>query len=259
MTVTMEQATVAELAQSAASSLAAQLGIEVAAGVPTTAGSPAADGSASNEVVALRLQVVVGDTDSGLVMVVPASGLPAAGADAAQLVAALGAGLGEGLSRLTGTPAQVGNSEPAPPADGTGLSYEFDLAAGAETIKIQWVVEAPLGSLMSDGDPVDPPVAEGPSVAPATLPELSPAVAGGRARELQLLADVPMNVSVEVGRGSLQVRELLSLVQGSIVELDRVVGSPVDVLVNGTLVAHGDIVLVGDDLGVRITEIVEQA
>jgi flagellar motor switch protein FliN/FliY len=79
----------------------------------------------------------------------------------------------------------------------------------------------------------------------------------GRARELQLLADVPMNVTVEVGRGSLQVRELLALVQGSIVELDRVVGSPVDVMVNGTLIAHGDIVLVGDDLGVRITEIVE--
>ena len=66
-----------------------------------------------------------------------------------------------------------------------------------------------------------------------------------------------MNVTVEVGRGSLQVRELLALVQGSIVELDRVVGSPVDVMVNGTLIAHGDIVLVGDDLGVRITEIVE--
>jgi len=95
-------------------------------------------------------------------------------------------------------------------------------------------------------------------VAPATLPELTQSAAPGRARDLQLLSNVPMDVTVEIGRGSVQVRELLSLVQGSIVELDRVVGSPVDVLVNGTLVAHGDIVLVGDELGVRVTEIVEQ-
>ncbi len=255
MTATMEQAAVAELVQAAAKSLSAALGIEASAGVPIASSASAAE---AGETVALRSPVVVGDVTSGLVMVVPATGLAATGADAPQLVSALASGVGEGLSALVGTPAQVGAPEPAPPSDGTEVAFEFDLAAGSEAIKIQWVVEASLGTLMADGDPVDPPAAEGPSVAPATLPELTPAPAAGRARELQLLADVAMNVSVEVGRGSLQVRELLSLVQGSIVELDRVVGSPVDVLVNGTLVAHGDIVLVGDDLGVRITEIVEQ-
>jgi len=255
MTATMEQAAVAELAQAAAQSMAAALGVDVAAGVPVSCTEPAA---VEGETVALRSQMIVGDTTTGLVTIVPASGLSGSGVDAPQLAAALAAGVGNGITELCGTPAQVGPTEPAPPTDGTGLPYEFDLTAGAETVKIQWVVEASLGILLSDGDPVDPPVAEGPSVAPATLPELTPSAAPGRARDLQLLADVPMNVTVEVGRGSVQVRELLSLVQGSIVELDRVVGAPVDVLVNGSLVAHGDIVLVGDDLGVRITEIVEQ-
>ena len=256
MTATMEQATVAELAQAAAKTLATMLGTNVVAGIPVTAAGPI---GGAGETAVFRTQIVVGDAGSGMVMAVPAAGIPALGIDASQLVAALAAGVAEGLGALGEAPAQVAAVEPAPPSDGTGFAFEFDLNIGPEAIKIQWVVEASLGALLGDGDPVDPPGVEGPSVAPATLPELTPSSAPGHAREMQLLADVPMNVSVEVGRGSLQVRELLSLVQGSIVELDRVVGSPVDVLVNGSLVAHGDIVLVGDDLGVRITEIVEPA
>ena len=253
MTATMHEATVAELAQAAAESLAQILGVEIVAGVPTAAPAPS-DGS----LVALATTFALGEATGRLVTAVPAAGVTVGDTpiEPGQLVAALAEGVGTAVTRLKGAAVQVGSAEPAA-GDVAGASYVFDLTIGSDTLKVCWVVEASLGALITGGDPVDPPEAEGPSVAPATFPELTPHAASGRARELQLLAEVPMNVTVEVGRGSLQVRELLALVQGSIVELDRVVGSPVDVMVNGTLVAHGDIVLVGDDLGVRITEIVE--
>ena len=253
MTATMHDSTVAELAQAAAESLAQILGVAVAAGVPAPAPAPSDD-----SLVALRNTLALGEATGGLVTAVPAAGVTVGGTaiEPGQLVAAIVEGVGTGVTRLKGAAVQVGTAEPAP-SDVAGAAYAFDLTIGSDVVKICWVVEASLGALIAGGDPVDPPATEGPSVAPATFPELTPQAAPGRARELQLLADVPMHVTVEVGRGSLQVRELLALVQGSIVELDRVVGSPVDVMVNGTLIAHGDIVLVGDDLGVRITEIVE--
>lgn len=77
-----------------------------------------------------------------------------------------------------------------------------------------------------------------------------------RARGLELLRSVEMEVTVELGRTRMTVRELLSLSPGAVVELDRAAGSPADLLVNGTLIAHGEIVVVDEDFGIRITDIV---
>ena len=76
---------------------------------------------------------------------------------------------------------------------------------------------------------------------------------------LDLLADVEMGVTAELGRTRMTVRDLLALSPGSVVELDRVAGSPVDLLVNGTLIARGEVVVVDDEFGVRISEIVAKA
>jgi flagellar motor switch protein FliN len=73
---------------------------------------------------------------------------------------------------------------------------------------------------------------------------------------LDLLRDVSMEVTVELGRTRMTVRELLSLTPGAVVELDRAAGSPADLLVNGTLIARGEIVVVDEDFGIRITEII---
>jgi flagellar motor switch protein FliN/FliY len=73
---------------------------------------------------------------------------------------------------------------------------------------------------------------------------------------LDLLRDVAMEVTVELGRTRMTVRELLSLSPGAVVELDRAAGSPADLLVNGTLIARGEVVVVDEDFGIRITEIV---
>ena len=79
-------------------------------------------------------------------------------------------------------------------------------------------------------------------------------------KELNLdrVLDVKVNLSLEVGRVNLSLRELLALNQGSIIELDRLAGEPLDVLVNGTLIAKGEVVVVDDKFGVYLTDVVEQ-
>src|SRR5262245_12744085 len=80
--------------------------------------------------------------------------------------------------------------------------------------------------------------------------------ANGTDVSLDMILDVAVTLSLEVGSASLSVRELLQLNQGSVVELDRLAGEPMDVLVNGTLVAHGEVVVVNDKFGIRLTDIV---
>ncbi len=77
-----------------------------------------------------------------------------------------------------------------------------------------------------------------------------------QARRLDLLLDVPLDVSVELGRTRLTIQDLLALSPGSVVELDKVAGEPLDILVNDRLVARGEAVVVNDKFGIRITDIV---
>ena len=74
--------------------------------------------------------------------------------------------------------------------------------------------------------------------------------------DLDVILDVPVTLSLEVGRARLPIRNLLQLNQGSVVELERDAGEPFDVYVNGTLIAHGEVVVVNDRFGVRLTDVV---
>jgi len=105
------------------------------------------------------------------------------------------------------------------------------------------------------------------AVAPATAqPFQAPALDGAAATatasgndarpNIDVILDVPVTMSLEVGRAQMSVGRLLRLTQGSVVELDRSAGEPLDVLVNGTLVAHGEIVIVNDKFGIRLTDVV---
>jgi flagellar motor switch protein FliN/FliY len=75
-------------------------------------------------------------------------------------------------------------------------------------------------------------------------------------KRLELLLDVPLDIAVELGRARLSVQELLQLGPGSVIELDKVAGEPLDILVNDRLVARGEAVVVNDKFGIRITDIV---
>jgi len=77
--------------------------------------------------------------------------------------------------------------------------------------------------------------------------------------ELDVILDIPVRISMEVGATKIPIRNLLQLNQGSVVELDRLAGEPLDVLVNGTLIAHGEVVMVNDKFGIRLTDVVSQS
>ncbi|OBP15369.1 flagellar motor switch protein FliN [Rheinheimera sp. SA_1] len=77
-------------------------------------------------------------------------------------------------------------------------------------------------------------------------------------RKLETILDIPVTISMEVGRAKISIRNLLQLNQGSVVELERVAGEPLDVLVNGTLIAHGEVVVVNDKFGIRLTDVISQ-
>jgi len=75
---------------------------------------------------------------------------------------------------------------------------------------------------------------------------------------LDSILDIPVTISMEVGRSKINIRNLLQLNQGSVVELERIAGEPLDVLVNGTLIAHGEVVVVNDKFGIRLTDVISQ-
>ncbi|ARR48738.1 TPA: flagellar motor switch protein FliN [Photobacterium damselae] len=98
-------------------------------------------------------------------------------------------------------------------------------------------------------------------VQPAPLEELtddSAPVSDDERRKLDSILDIPVTISMEVGRTQISIRNLLQLNQGSVVELDRVAGESLDVMVNGTLIAHGEVVVVNDKFGIRLTDVISQ-
>ncbi|TQV86703.1 flagellar motor switch protein FliN [Aliikangiella coralliicola] len=77
--------------------------------------------------------------------------------------------------------------------------------------------------------------------------------------KLDVILDIPVSLSMEVGRTQIPIRSLLQLTQGSVVELDRLAGEPLDVMVNGTMIAHGEVVVVNEKYGIRLTDVMSPA
>lgn len=90
------------------------------------------------------------------------------------------------------------------------------------------------------------------------LQEERSTISADEKRKLETILDIPVTISMEVGRAKISIRNLLQLNQGSVVELERVAGEPLDVLVNGTLIAHGEVVVVNDKFGIRLTDVISQ-
>ncbi len=96
----------------------------------------------------------------------------------------------------------------------------------------------------------------------AQFQELRPeANTAGQSNDISMdvILDIPVTISMEIGRTMINIRHLLQLNQGSVVELDRLAGEPMDVLVNGTLIAHGEVVVVNDKFGIRLTDVISPA
>ena len=94
-------------------------------------------------------------------------------------------------------------------------------------------------------------------VAPAAFTNFAPTSGGGGAgNDINMILDIPVQLTVELGRTRIPIKNILQLAQGSVVELDALAGEPMDVLVNGFLIAQGEVVVVNDKFGIRLTDIV---
>ncbi len=95
------------------------------------------------------------------------------------------------------------------------------------------------------------------TVAPAQFANFTPTTTGGAAgNDINMILDIPVQLTVELGRTRIPIKHILQLAQGSVVELDALAGEPMDVLVNGYLIAQGEVVVVNDKFGIRLTDIV---
>jgi flagellar motor switch protein FliN/FliY len=94
------------------------------------------------------------------------------------------------------------------------------------------------------------------TVAPASFTNFSPTGPGGAGNDINMILDIPVQLTVELGRTRIPIKHILQLAQGSVVELDALAGEPMDVLVNGFLIAQGEVVVVNDKFGIRLTDIV---
>ncbi|QJA05529.1 flagellar motor switch protein FliN [Thermosulfurimonas marina] len=130
-----------------------------------------------------------------------------------------------------------------------GLGGEDDLMA-------MWEEALKEAGVEGGGEEAPSEASKAPAAEPAKLEEFREAPATGAHPELELILDIPLEVSVEIGRTKMILNDLLKLTQGSIIELNKMAGEPVEIYVNGRLMARGEVVVVNDRFGVRLTEII---
>ena len=98
-----------------------------------------------------------------------------------------------------------------------------------------------------------------PAVEKASFQDFTSAATGVQKNDIDFILDIPVQLTVELGRTKIAIKNLLQLAQGSVVELDGMAGEPMDVLVNGCLIAQGEVVVVNDKFGIRLTDITSPA
>ncbi|HEY1392744.1 MAG TPA: flagellar motor switch protein FliN [Methylibium sp.] len=94
------------------------------------------------------------------------------------------------------------------------------------------------------------------AVAPASFTNFGPGTGTAAGNDINMILDIPVQLTVELGRTRIPIKHILQLAQGSVVELDALAGEPMDVLVNGYLIAQGEVVVVNEKFGIRLTDIV---
>jgi flagellar motor switch protein FliN len=119
-----------------------------------------------------------------------------------------------------------------------------------EALAAEWEAAAAAASARSElQTPAD-------QVAPATFANFTPTGGNAPGNDINMILDIPVQLTVELGRKRIPIKNILQLAQGSVVELEAMAGEPMDVLVNGYLIAQGEVVVVNDKFGIRLTDIV---
>jgi len=151
--------------------------------------------------------------------------------------------------------ALIAKEQDAPPADADGEADEGPLG--------QDQLDQLLAQAKGEPDPQDSPeAAEAPApaavdVAPAQFAPLPQEQAGGQPRDIDIILDIPVEITVELGRTTMTIEDVMSVGPGSVIELDKLASEPIEIFVNDKLIASGEVVVVEDKLGVRIGSVVE--
>jgi flagellar motor switch protein FliN len=153
--------------------------------------------------------------------------------------------------------AEAATTPPPPPTPVSQRAQEFEAPAAASAAPAAPTAPAPggnggYGGNGGNGGPAPLPA----NVRPAHLPELTAAPTAQPGYNIDLLLGVTLQVAVEIGRTTLPIRDVLALTPGSIIELDKLAGEKVDILINGRPIAQGEVVVVDENFGVRITDVV---
>lgn len=147
-------------------------------------------------------------------------------------------------------------SEAPAPAETPASSPEAADALAAAAAAIAAINDEPAAEASSPASDPAPASAAEPGAKPFDLPDFNVAVPAAAPAEISLLADVNLNVKIELGRTRMLVENVLRLAEGSVVELDKLAGDPVDVYVNERHVARGEVLVLNDNFCVRISEII---
>jgi len=121
-----------------------------------------------------------------------------------------------------------------------------DTAAAPEALADDWA------TALAESEAASHP----PATAANLFPQLAGAATGSAREDIDRVLDIPVQLTVELGRTRIPIKHILQLAQGSVIELDALAGEPMDVLVNGFLIAQGEVVVVNDKFGIRLTDIV---
>ena len=127
-----------------------------------------------------------------------------------------------------------------------------DIAPEQDAMAAEWA--AALAQAKPETASEVQPAAE--QVAPAAFANFTPTAANTAGNDINMILDIPVQLTVELGRTRIPIKHILQLAQGSVVELDAMAGEPMDVLVNGYLIAQGEVVVVNEKFGIRLTDVV---
>ncbi|WP_210395729.1 flagellar motor switch protein FliN [Motiliproteus sediminis] len=129
-------------------------------------------------------------------------------------------------------------------ADEWAAALEEQTTTDAAAVEDDWAAAMAEQGVEEDAEPVELDQLQDESSGPVSNPDLD------------VILDIPVSISMEVGSTEIAIRNLLQLSQGSVIELDRMAGEPLDIKVNGTLIAHGEVVVVNERFGIRLTDVV---
>lgn len=130
--------------------------------------------------------------------------------------------------------------------------------ANADDIDVEMTMEEAMALEAAQRAASNPPAPAAAETSPVFKPLTADGLGGGSAQrnDIDMILDIPVQLTVELGRTKVPIKNLLQLAQGSVVELDALAGEPMDVLVNGYLIAQGEVVVVNEKFGIRLTDII---